>query len=77
MKTYGVDLHLKQAFNEKVVGTRFHIGDESIKGSDVDRSFSAARLQKQIQENYEYHNRYHNRDRKEYQKSKFNHVKTN
>ena len=69
MKSLGIDLHLKQASNGKVVGTKFHIGDESIKGSAVDRSFSAANLQKTIQENYEYHIRYRNQYRKEYQRN--------
>jgi hypothetical protein len=66
MKQYGIQSILKQASNEKIVGIRFEIGEESIKASSVDRSFSAARLQKLIQENYEYHNRY----TKEYQRNK-------
>lgn len=65
MKEYDIESILKQASNEKVVGIRFKIGEESIKASAVGRSFSAARLQKQIQENDEYHMRY----RKEYQKT--------
>ena len=65
MKKYGIESILKQASNEKVVGIRFKIGKESIKASSVGRSFSAARLQKIIQENYEYHNRY----TKEYQRN--------
>jgi hypothetical protein len=68
MKNHGIESILKQASNEKVVGIRFKIGEESIKASAVDRSFSAARLQKIIQENYEYHNRYQNQYRKEYQR---------
>ena len=43
--------------------------DESIKGSAVDRSFSAANLQKLIQENYEYQIRYRNKYMQEYQKN--------
>lgn len=69
MKNYGIQSQLKQASNEKVVGIRFHIGKESIKASTVGRSFSAARLQKLIEQNFEYHNRDRNRDRKEYQKT--------
>lgn len=65
MKNYGIESILKQASNEKVVGIRFKIGEESIKGSAVDRSFSAANLQKLIQENYKYNMRY----MKEYQKT--------
>ncbi len=66
MKDYGIQPQLKQASNEKVVGIRFHIGKESIKASAVDRSFSAARLQKLIQQNY----KYHNRDTNRYQRNK-------
>lgn len=69
MKSQGIELHLKQASNGKVVGTKFHIGDESIKGSAVDRFFSAANLQKIIQENYEYQIRYRNQYRKGYQRN--------
>lgn len=69
MKSQGIDLHLKQASNGKVVGAKFHIGNESIKGSAVDRSFSAANLQKLIQENYEYQIRYRNQYRKQYQRN--------
>jgi hypothetical protein len=65
MKNYGIESIMKQASNEKIVGIRFKIGKESIKASSVDRSFSAVRFQKIIQENYEYHNRY----RKEYQRN--------
>ncbi|MEN8118227.1 MAG: relaxase/mobilization nuclease domain-containing protein [Bacteroidota bacterium] len=66
MQHYDVQSILKQASNEKVVGIRFKVGEESIKASSVHRSFSAARLQKLIQQNYEYHNRY----TKEYQRNK-------
>ncbi len=66
MKKYGIESILKQASNEKIVGIRFKIGEESIKGSAVDRSFSATNLQKLIQENYEYHIRYRN----QYQRNK-------
>jgi hypothetical protein len=62
MKQFGIHCKLKQASDSKVVGLKFHVGKESIKASSVDRSFSAARLQKAIQQNFEYHNRY----RKEY-----------
>ncbi|NQU52894.1 MAG: relaxase/mobilization nuclease domain-containing protein [Bacteroidetes bacterium] len=51
MKHYGIELHLKQASNGKVVGLKFRIGKESIKASSVHRSFSAASLQKTIQRN--------------------------
>jgi len=51
MKNYGIELHLKQASNGKVVGVKFQIGKESIKASSVHRSFSAANLQKTIQRN--------------------------
>ncbi len=57
MKQYGIEPILKHASNEKIVGIRFKIGEESIKASAVDRSFSAARLQKLIQQNVEHHNR--------------------
>lgn len=63
MKQFGIHCKLKQASDGKVVGLKFHIGKESIKASSVDRSLSAARLQKAIQQNYEYHNRYRNRYR--------------
>jgi hypothetical protein len=66
MKNYGIESILKQASNEKVVGIRFKISKESIKASVVDRSFSASRLQKLIQENYAYHKRDTNR----YQRNK-------
>ena len=51
MKSYGIQTHLKQASNGKVVGVKFQIGKESIKGSLVHRSFSAANLQKMILQN--------------------------
>lgn len=51
MKYFGIELHLKQASNGKVVGLKFQIGKESIKASSVHRSFSAANLQKTIQRN--------------------------
>lgn len=69
MKSQGIELHLKQASNGKVVGTKFHIGEESIKGSAVDRSFSAVKLQKTIQENYEYQIQYRNQYRKDYHRN--------
>lgn len=52
MKLYGVELHLKQAASGKVVGIKFQIGKDSIKASAVHRSFSAARLQKTIEQNH-------------------------
>jgi hypothetical protein len=55
MKNYGIELHLKQASNGKVVGLKFQIGKESIKASSVHRSFSAANLQKTIQRNLKSH----------------------
>ena len=61
MQQFGIHSKLKQASDGKVVGLKFHIGKESIKASSVDRSFSAARLQKAIQQNFEYYNRYRNR----------------
>ncbi|MDB4582158.1 relaxase/mobilization nuclease domain-containing protein [Draconibacterium sp.] len=61
MQQLGINCKLKQASDGKVVGLKFHVGKESIKASSVDRSFSAARLQKAIQQNFEYHNRYRNR----------------
>lgn len=51
MEKEGVAVLLKQASNGKVVGLKFQVGDESIKASSVHRSFSAANLQKAIQEN--------------------------
>ncbi|WP_347839583.1 relaxase/mobilization nuclease domain-containing protein [uncultured Draconibacterium sp.] len=69
MQHLGIRCHLKQASNGKVVGLKFHIGKESIKASSVDRSFSAARLQKLIQQNFEHHIRYRNQYRKEYQRN--------
>ncbi len=51
MKQFGIELHLKQASNGKVVGLKFQVGKESIKASSVHRSFSAANLQKTIQRN--------------------------
>jgi hypothetical protein len=61
MQQFGIHCKLKQASDGKVVGLKFRIGKESIKASSVDRSLSAARLQKAIQQNFEYHNRYMNR----------------
>lgn len=69
MQHFGIHSKIKQASNGKVVGLKFHIGKESIKGSAVDRSFSAANLQKAIQENYEHHIRYSNKHRKKYQRN--------
>jgi len=51
MKLYGIELHLKQASNGKVVGIKFQVEKDSIKASSVHRSFSAARLQKTIEQN--------------------------
>jgi hypothetical protein len=51
MQQYGIQAHLKQASDGKVVGVKFQIGDESIKASSVHRSFSAAKLQKLIVQN--------------------------
>ena len=53
MKLYGIEMHLKQASDGKVVGIKFQIENESIKASSVHRSFSAARLQKQIQQSFD------------------------
>ncbi|WP_346863161.1 hypothetical protein [uncultured Draconibacterium sp.] len=61
MQQFGIHSMIKQASDGKVVGLKFRIGKESIKASSVDRSFSAARLQKAIQQNFVYHNRYKNR----------------
>jgi hypothetical protein len=55
MKHFGIELHLKQASNDKVVGLKFQIGKESIKASSVHRSLSAANLQKTIQRNLKSH----------------------
>lgn len=51
MKLYGIQVHLKHASNEKVVGLKFQVGKDSIKASSVHRSLSAARLQKTIEQN--------------------------
>ncbi len=64
MQHLGIRCHLKQASDGKVVGLKFHIGKESIKASSVDRSLSAARLQKAIRQNFESHIRYKNRYQK-------------
>ncbi|MCT4588822.1 MAG: relaxase/mobilization nuclease domain-containing protein [Carboxylicivirga sp.] len=53
MKLYGIQMHLKQASDGKVVGVKFQIGDDSIKASSVHRSFSAAKLQKVIKESFD------------------------
>ena len=53
MNSFGIQLHLKQASDGKVVGIKFRIGDDSIKASSVHRSFSAANLQKLIQKNFD------------------------
>ena len=53
MKSHGIQTHLKQASNGKVVGVRFQVGKESIKGSQVHRMFSAANLQKLILQNFQ------------------------
>jgi len=55
MKLYGIELHLKQASNGKVVGLKFQVGKDSIKASAVHRSFSEARLQKTIEQNNRTH----------------------
>jgi len=55
MKLYGIELHLKQASNGKVVGLKFQVGKDSIKASSVHRSYSAARLQKTIEQNNRIH----------------------
>lgn len=51
MELFGIQMHLKQASDGKVVGIKFRIGEESIKASSVHRSFSAANLQKIILQN--------------------------
>ena len=51
MKLFGIQMHLKQASDGKVVGIKFRIGEESIKASSVNRSFSAANLQNLILQN--------------------------
>jgi hypothetical protein len=61
MQQFGIHSKIKQASDGKVVGLKFYVGKDSIKASSVDRSFSAVRLQKQIQQNLEYHIRYTNR----------------
>ena len=53
MKLYGIQTHLKQASDGKVVGVKFQVGDDSIKASSVHRSFSAAKLQKIIKEGFD------------------------
>lgn len=53
MNLFGIQMHLKQASDGKVVGVKFQIDNESIKASSVHRSFSAARLQKLIQQNFD------------------------
>lgn len=74
MKHFGIALHLKQASNGTVVGLKFQIGKESIKASSVDRSYSAANLQKLIQENYAHNNRHsteYERNQNQPRKNKF------
>lgn len=51
MNLFGIQMQLKQASDGKVVGIKFRIGEESIKASSVNRSFSAANLQKLILQN--------------------------
>ncbi|WP_319231106.1 relaxase/mobilization nuclease domain-containing protein [Draconibacterium orientale] len=53
MNSFGIQMHLKQASDGKVVGIKFQIGSESIKASSVHRSFSAANLQKLIQKSFD------------------------
>ena len=53
MEEYGIQTHRRIASDGKVVGLKFQIGEETIKGSSVDRGFSAANLQIQILHNYE------------------------
>jgi len=53
MKLFGIQMHLKQASDGKVVGVKFQIGNESIKASSVHRSFSAGNLQKLIQKSFD------------------------
>jgi hypothetical protein len=53
MEEYGIQTHRRIASDGKVVGLKFQIGEETIKGSSVGREFSAANLQKQILQNYE------------------------
>ena len=51
MELFGIQMHLKQATDRKIVGIKFQISEESIKASSVHRSFSAANLQKIILQN--------------------------
>ena len=53
MKLFGIQMNLKQTSDGKVVGIKFRIGDDSIKASSVHRSFSAANLQKLIQQSFD------------------------
>jgi hypothetical protein len=53
MEEYGIQTHRRIASDGKVVGLKFQIGEETIKGSSVGREFSAANLQIQILQNYE------------------------
>jgi len=53
MEQYGIQTHRRIASDGKVVGLKFQIGEETIKGSSVGREFSAANLQKQILKNFE------------------------
>lgn len=53
MEEYEIQTHRRVASDGKVVGLKFQIGEETIKGSSVGRELSAANLQKQILQNYE------------------------
>ena len=53
MNSFGIQMHLKQASDGKVVGIKFQIENESIKASSIHRSFSAANLQKLIQKSFD------------------------
>lgn len=44
---------LQQASDGKLVGVKFQVGDDSIKASSVHRSFSAAKLQKIIEQSFD------------------------
>lgn len=49
MKEHGVETHLKYANDKRLVGVKFQVGQETIKGSVVNKQMSAINLQKQIQ----------------------------
>lgn len=48
MKEHGIKTHLKYASDKKVVGVKFQVGKETIKGSAVNKQMSAMNLQKTI-----------------------------